>query len=142
MKNGGEVKKEKKINIKAVAITCLILAVIITAFAIIYNNFAEKPVEGEKNITVEVILSEGDKEVFEIKTTAEYLRAALEEKNLIEGTESEYGLFLNSVNGVNANPDNSEWWRLTKGGEELMTGVDMTPINDGDKFEITLTVGW
>lgn len=77
-----------------------------------------------------------------ISTDAEFLRGALEQENLIAGDESQYGLFVKTVNGITADDANQEWWCFTKGGETLFTGVDTTPIADGDKFEITLTVGY
>ena len=70
------------------------------------------------------------------------LGAALLSAGLIEGSESEYGLFVTKVDGMEANSANEEWWCLTKGGEAVMTGVDSTPVADGDKFEFTLTVGY
>ena len=97
---------------------------------------------GNKNITVEVIMADETSESFDINTDEEFLRGALEQEDLIEGTESEYGLFIITVNGHTANDANQEWWAITKGGGTLMTGVADTPINDGDHFEITLTVGY
>lgn len=94
-----------------------------------------------KTITVDVIAN-GDTATFTIETDAEMLRGALEEQNLIAGDESEYGLFVKTVNGITVNDANQEWWCFTKGGESLMTGVDSTRIADGDRFEITLTIGY
>ena len=61
---------------------------------------------------------------------------------LIAGDESEYGLFVKTVDGETADDANQEWWCFTKGGEMLMTGVDDTMIADGEQYEATLTVGW
>ena len=61
---------------------------------------------------------------------------------LLEGEEGQYGLYVKSVNGITADEANQEWWCLTKGGEDVMTGVDMTPVEDGAAYEFTLTVGW
>ena len=66
----------------------------------------------------------------------------MEQEKLIAGDESEYGLFVKTVDGRTADDAKQEWWCFTKGGETLMTGVDDTPIADKEKFEITLTVGW
>lgn len=77
-------------------------------------------------------------ETFSLKTDAEYLRQALEEISLIQGAESSYGFFITTVNGVTADDAKREWWRLSKDGEELVTGVDTTPIQDGERYEITL----
>ena len=76
-----------------------------------------------------------------ITTEAEYLRGALEEENLIAGEESQYGLFVKSVNGITADDGKQQWWCFTKGGEDLFTGVDDTPIHHGDAFKLVYTIG-
>ncbi len=116
--------------------------ILIFAFVLIYNLGKEATSTGEKKIKVDVILADGTTTSHTIQTDAEYLRQALEEKELIQGTESEYGLYVLTVNNVTANIENQEWWAFTKNSESLMTGVDDTPINDGDHFEIILTVGY
>lgn len=133
-------ENKKPMNKKLIA-GVVALAVVIVALVGIY--FATRPATaaGDKTITATVVAN-GDEEVFTINTDAEYLRGALESIDLIEGTESEYGLFVTTVNGITANDANQEWWCFTKGGETLNTGVDSTPIADGDAFEITLTVGY
>ena len=56
--------------------------------------------------------------------------------------ESQYGLYVKTVNGVTADEAKEEWWCFTKDGEDVMTGVDSTPVADGDHFEITLKTGY
>ena len=129
-------------KIITVIIAMVVLAALIAGFVIIYNIYSEKPVEGEKNIVVQVILTDGSQTTFNIKTTAEFLRGALDQENLVEGDEGEFGLLVTKVNGLTADSSKQEWWNFTKDGEYLNTGVETTPINDGDQFEITLTVGW
>ena len=51
-----------------------------------------------------------------IYTDAEYLRAALEQENLIEGTESQYGLYATSVDGEAADESKQEWWGYSVNG--------------------------
>lgn len=46
------------------------------------------------------------------------------------------------MDGYTADESAQEWWCLTKGGQSVNTGVDSTPIADGDAFELTLTTGW
>ena len=79
---------------------------------------------------------------FSFSTDAEFLRQALEEQKLVEGEESQYGLYVKTVNGVTADEAKEEWWCFTKDGEDVMTGVDSTPVADGDHFEITLKTGY
>ena len=64
------------------------------------------------------------------------LRQALEGAGLIAGEEAQYGLYVKVVDGITADYDvDQSWWGLYKDGEMLMTGVDTTPIADGDHFE-------
>ena len=72
----------------------------------------------------------------------ENLRGALEQESLIAGSESDYGLYVVTVDGETADEAQQQWWCFTKSGEMLMTGVDDTMIADGDAYEITLTTGW
>ena len=84
--------------------------------------------EGAKTITVA------------IHTDAENLRGALEENGLVSGDESEYGLYVKSVNGIAADYDaDGYYWALSKAGEYLMTGVDDTLIADGEQYELVRT---
>ncbi len=119
----------------------VVLALLITAAVVVYVKTRPEPVDGAKTITVQIVYDDVSKTV-EINTDAEYLRGALEEKELISGTESEYGLFVKIVDGRTADDAKQEWWCFTKGGETVMTGVDTTPIADGDAFEVTLKAGY
>lgn len=113
----------------------------------------EAPAEGESaepakaeadevTITVSVTHADGSEKEFVITTEALNLREALEQENLVQGDESEYGLFVTTVDGEGTDSDKQEWWCFTKGGEMMMTGVDDTLIADGDHYEIVFTVGW
>ena len=66
------------------------------------------------------------------------LGTALKEQNLIEGEQSEFGMFITVVDGIAADSSKNEYWSITKSGEILNTGADSTPIADGDHFELTL----
>ena len=119
-----------------------IFAILVVVLGLVYNNFKPKTVEGSKKITVEVIIPEEETKEFTLHTDAEYLRQALDEEKLIEGSESEYGFFITGVNGRVADSTKEEWWCITKDGEEVYTGVNETPIQDGDNYELTLKVGF
>jgi len=124
-----------------IVIGVLVLVGAVTAAAVIYINNRPQPQAGAKTITVQLVYDDVDTTVT-IDTDAEYLRGALEQEKLIVGDESEYGLFVKSVNGRTADDAKQEWWCFTKGGETLMTGVDTTPIADGETFEVTLKAGY
>ena len=123
----------------------LAVAALVVAVAVLLGvYFVPRPAAqaGGKTITVQVVLLEGEPSDYTIQTDEEYLRGALESIDLIEGSESEYGLFVTTVNGVTVDDSKQQWWCFTQDGEMLMTGVDTTPIADGDHFEITLTEGY
>ena len=131
-------KKTKKIII-AVAV----LLVLVIGALLIWNHFRPEAQVGAKAIVLEVVHGDGSSKDFNIQTDAETLRGALEqEEGLIAGSESEYGLFVETVDGETADMGAQEWWCFTKGGETLMTGVDDTMIADGEHYEASFTVGW
>ena len=63
-------------------------------------------------------------------------------EQVAEGEDSAYGLFITTVDGETAQDSLRQWWCITKGGERVETGVDATPIADGDHFELTFTTGY
>lgn len=126
-----------KKTITAIVAIVALVAVLLT----VYFVTRPAPVAGGKTITVEIKYDEVDKEV-KITTDAETLADALREKNLIEGSESEYGLFITGVDGRTADDSKQEWWSITKDGEMTPTGADTTMIADGEHYELTLMVGY
>lgn len=129
-------------NKKLVVIICAVLAVLIAAFAIIYFATREAPAEGAKEITFTVVHADKSEKVFELHTDAEYLGEVLKVENIVAGDEGEFGLYIHTADGETADAEKQEWWCLTKGGEALNTGADMTVIHDGDAYELTFTAGW
>lgn len=91
--------------------------------------------EGAKTVTVDLRVKEHSI-TFTIHTDAETLGAALLENNLIEGEDSQYGLYIKKVNGILADYDrDGSYWGFYQNGEYMMTGVDSTPISGGEHFE-------
>ena len=119
-----------------------VFAVLIAAMVLCTACTQAEPQAGTKTITVQIIVDGTDTVTKSITTDSEYLRGALEEEDLIAGEESQYGLFVKTVNGITVDNAKQQWWCFTKGGEDLFTGVDDTPIADGDAFEITLKTGY
>ncbi len=95
--------------------------------------------EGAKTIKVEV-KAEEKSVVFTINTDAQYLGEALTEHSLVSGDNTEFGLYIKSVNGMKAEYESDGYyWSLEKGGEYLMTGVDTTEIADGEEYALIRT---
>lgn len=134
-------KTEQK-NIKKIPIALIGLIVVIAVFFGVYRFTRPTAVQGAKTITVEVIHKDASQKTFEYHTDREYLGEVLTDEELVSGEEGAYGMFITTVDNETADDANQEWWCITKNNERLDTSADQTPIADGDKYELTLTVGY
>jgi len=108
--------------------------------ALILKNFVEN-VLATKTITVDVIDNESKTSTFTITTKADNLADALLEAELIVGHDSEYGLVIDTVNGLTADYENDgAYWAISKDGVYLDTGASSTTIANGEHYELTYTV--
>ena len=119
-----------------------LLVLLVVAAGLIWFVNRPQAAVGSKTVAVEVLHGDGSKKEFTLHTDAETLRQACEEQSLIEGRESEYGLYVLTVDGETADESIQQWWCITKGGAEHFYGVDETMIQDGEQYEFTLKTGW
>lgn len=141
-------EQQKKKTNKAVIIGVAALVAVIAILTVVFFVFREKPVKGAKSITIEVVDNNQKSTVYEVDTDAEYLRQAMDEAEGLSfsGAESEYGLFIDTVNGVTAvyETDGAYWSFYVKDGEGNYVycnyGVDTQPVEDGDAFQIKYEV--
>ena len=78
---------------------------------------------------------------FEIHTDKKTVGEALLELGLIEGTPSDYGLYVTTVNGITADWDTEQaYWAFYIGNEYAQTGVDATEIVAGTTYTFEKTV--
>lgn len=133
-----ELKENKKKTVIAVAV----LAVAAVIFGVIYVNFKPKPVAGAKKLTIEVVDDAGESETYTVQTDAEFLRQAIEDADglVLEGTESEYGLMVETVNGLTADyTADGAYWAFYVDGTYCENGVDTQPVSDGQAYQIVYT---
>lgn len=116
--------KNRKTNLIAV----IVLVVVLAAAGLLYMKFKPGTTAGDKEITVKVSALENGEKSFTYQTDAEYLGEVLTANKLIEGEDGQYGLFITTANGVKADDSKQQWWCITKGGEQVNTSVDQTPI--------------
>ena len=91
--------------------------------------------EGSKMFNFGVMDLDGNETWFEIHTDEETVGAALLALELIEGEESQYGLFVKTVNGITADYDKDKvYWAFYVNGEYAMSGVDATAVTEGDSY--------
>jgi hypothetical protein len=119
-------------------IATFIVAFIMTAMLITYYKNRPTPIKGSKHVIVTVNIPDERPYEYEVYTDAEYLGKALKDTNFIKGETTELGFYITEVKGRVADDSRREWWCITKDGEDVYTGVDEIPVNDGDKFEFTL----
>ena len=94
----------------------------------------------ELSFTFKVVDLDGNEKSFDIKTDAKTVGDALVAEKLISGTESEYGLMVDTVNGIkyDYNADGA-YWAFYVNGEYAMSGVDTTDIVDGTTYSFVAT---
>lgn len=133
----------KQVSKKKGLLAAIVLVALIAAAAICYAVFAPKPVEGAKAVSIEVVDDAGVSTVYNVNTDAEYLRQAMEEAEglTFSGTESEYGLMVDTVNGLTASYEaNGAYWSFYVENEYCNYGIDTQPVEDGQTFQIVYTV--
>ena len=91
--------------------------------------------EGVKTILIEV-KAEEQALTFTLHTDKALLGEALLEHELIAGENGPYGLYITAVNGMSIAEGEHAYWALYKDGAYSATGVDTTPIADGEHYEL------
>ena len=90
---------------------------------------------GSTEFSLTVTDQEGSETSFEIHTDKETVGEALLELGLIDGEESEYGLYVKTVNGITVSYDeDGVYWAFYINGEYASSGVDSTKITEGDSY--------
>ena len=91
--------------------------------------------EGNTKFTFEVVDGEGNQTNFVINTDKETVGEALLEQELIAGEDSDYGLYVKTVNDITADHDTDDtYWAFYVNGEYASSGVDSTPVTDGETY--------
>ena len=91
--------------------------------------------EGKTKFSFSVTDKDGNTTDFEINTDKTIVGEALQELQLIEGDESEYGLFVKKVNGITADFDvDKTYWAFYVNGAYASSGVDTTEIKEGESY--------
>ena len=126
---------------RTVVIAAIGLAIVVAALLLVWRTMGPQSAAGGKTVTVQVVHEDGSRD-FTLNTDEEFLGAALIADGVVEDNQSAYGLYILTADGETADESKQEWWKLTKEGEMVNTGADVTPIADGEHYELTLTVGY
>ena len=100
--------------------------------------YQEDTAFGDGKTTVEVEVKAEEKSVtFTLHTDEKMLGDALLSENLITGEEGDYGMYIQSVNGMVADYEaDKSYWAFYQNGEYMNVGVDAAEIADGDHYEL------
>ena len=102
----------------------------------------EAPAADAVSFKVVVTDLDGKETTFEYSSNAASVGEALVTEGLIEGHETEYGLYIDTVNGITADWDADQtYWAFYINGEYATTGIDGTEIVADTTYGLTLTKG-
>lgn len=91
--------------------------------------------EGATAFTFTVTDGDGNETAYEIHTDKQTVGEALQELGLIDGEESEYGLYVKTVNGITVDYDtDGKYWAFYVDGAYAQAGVDATEITPGSSY--------
>ena len=98
--------------------------------------------EGAHTFYLDVTKSDGTTSSYVVHSDDQYVGEPLTELGLIAGEESQYGLYVTTVDGepLDYNTDGM-YWAFYVDGDYASTGVDTTPITEGATYALTATKG-
>ena len=110
------------------------LLVMVMVFGLAACGKAEPKATGA-SFTVVVTDLEGKETTFEYTSDKATVGEALVAEGLIEGHKTEYGLYVDSVNGIALDWEkDGKYWAFYIDSEYAMTGVDATAITEGATY--------
>lgn len=129
-------------NKKTIIIAAIALVVAAAVFVGVYFAFRPQGTPGDKNITVVVVHKDGSEKVFQYNTSEEFLEPVLVANDLVQGEQSQYGLYIHYADGERAVWElDAAWWGLYVGDEQSMVGASELPIEDGGVYKLVYSVG-
>lgn len=122
-------------------LTLTLCMVLIAAFALTFAACSQKeaPAQTGKTIhyTVITVDLDGNETTYDITTDKKTVGEELIARGIIAGDESEYGLYIKTVNGLTLDWDkDAKYWSFYIGEEYATTGVDMTDAEDGVTYTL------
>lgn len=138
-----------KKNFRKILLTVLSL-VLVAAMALMFGACGKDTSKDDTNtpsvnetakLSFEFEVKDGDNTTVKtIETDKKTVGEALVAEGLISGSQTEYGLMVDTVNGVkyDYNAD-GKYWAFYINGEYASTGVDSTDIVNGAKYSFVAT---
>ena len=113
-----------------------LILVLLTLLSLAACGAPKTEAEGPKvSFTLVIVDDQGNETTQTIETTRTKVGDALLDEGLIEGEQTEYGMFISKVDGIYADyNETGTYWSFYIEGEYAMTGVDQTDIVDGATY--------
>ena len=119
-----------------------LLLALVLVFALAACGAKEAPAAEAASFKVVVTDLEGNENTFEYTSSAASVGEALVAEGLIAGHKTEYGLYIDTVNGITADWDADQtYWAFYVNGEYASAGIDSTAIAAGTTYGLVLTKG-
>lgn len=94
---------------------------------------------GAVSFTVEVVDADKQQTTFTVQTDEQTVGAALQKLGVVEGEDSQYGLYIKTVNGITADYDkDGTYWAFYIDGQYAQTGADMTAVTAGSVYRFAI----
>ena len=115
------------------------LVLVVALLAGVY--FATRPDTNTdmKSFTVTVVHKDGATKDIALESDKEYLGECLQEKGIVKGTDGQYGLFVEEVDGATLEDANA-FWSITVNDEEALVGISSIPLEDGAVYKLAYTI--
>ena len=120
-----------------------VLLVLMAVMLFAYTSFREKPVEGAKAVTIQVVNDVKDCVTYTLNTDAQYLQQAMDEAEGLtyEFVDGPYGASVHTVNGLRADYEKDKvYWSFYVNDGYCNYGISQQPVEDGDAFRIEYTL--
>ena len=118
--------------------------VLIGLFVALWAFFGPKTTEGSKTVSLTVVDMDAKETSYNAKTDALVLKELMDELSdegfTYGGSESEYGIMVDTINEVRADYTlDGAYWSFYVNDEYCNYGISEQPVNDGDAFAIVYT---
>ena len=152
--------QKKKTNRLGLVLGIIAVVLVMAALIGVYIHFTAPPApeptpggttqnDGENEtpetgtpFTVIVVHADGSEKTFEYRSEETYVGDVLVAEGLVKGEMGDYGLYIKEVDGEKAVwEENQAYWSFYIGEEYALTGVDMTPIEEGKVYKLVYTKG-
>lgn len=102
------------------------------------GNITQDKELGNGSTTIKVSIEKDMKDIeLTIHTDKENLYDALNEFDVAQGEESQYGIFLTSVNGITANYETDQsYWSIFDNGALATTSIDKITIKENGVYNL------